>query len=327
MKPARLSLLLVIVGNGALLAGQEQPRQSTFRSGTEVVTIDVSVHRGKAPVTGLTAQDFEVMDNGVRQSIELQTIDTVPVDVTVVFGNYHATVLGGLLASDLSKIAAWLRHIDRLRVIAYATDVREVVTMSAPARVQQQGVAEVALSRAGAALWRSGPDRKGVDPRNDPSLRGEAVFDAVLLAITRPPELGRRHLVVVFCAPADKGSVLIDGDFLKDLAARSDALLHVQYGWGSGSAAPSAVIGPREFLAGKYTRLALADAAAATGGALHNFSNAMGAFRSIFEDLKQSYVLQYTVTGVSTGGWHTVTVKTPRFPTYDVQARRGYMGR
>jgi hypothetical protein len=39
------------------------------------------------------------------------------------------------------------------------------------------------------------------------------------------------------------------------------------------------------------------------------------------------YVLRYAVHECLSGGWHTIVVKTPRFPNYNVRARRGYIGR
>ena len=57
----------------AILAAQvAAPPQTTFRSGVEVVELDVSVMRGGAPVAGLTARDFALTDNGVPQ--DLQTV-------------------------------------------------------------------------------------------------------------------------------------------------------------------------------------------------------------------------------------------------------------
>ena len=54
-----------------------------FRSGADVVTLDVSVKSGDpAAVSGLAAADFEVTDNGVVQKIQTrhQTPQTLPID-------------------------------------------------------------------------------------------------------------------------------------------------------------------------------------------------------------------------------------------------------
>ena len=54
----------------ALLAAQAASApQTTFRSGVEVVELDVSVTRGGVPVAGLTARDFALTDNGVAQDV------------------------------------------------------------------------------------------------------------------------------------------------------------------------------------------------------------------------------------------------------------------
>ena len=46
----------------------QQPA-TVFRTGADVVTVDASVQRERRPVTGLTAADFELLDNGVAQEV------------------------------------------------------------------------------------------------------------------------------------------------------------------------------------------------------------------------------------------------------------------
>src|SRR5262245_55106415 len=75
MKLAAASLL------AALLASQ--PPQSPFRSGVELVEIDVSVMRSGQPVAGLTSADFALTDNGVAQQVETVLVDRLPLDVTL----------------------------------------------------------------------------------------------------------------------------------------------------------------------------------------------------------------------------------------------------
>ena len=47
------------------------------------VAISASVKRDNAPVANLTAADFRLTDNGVPQSIDAVTIESVPLDVTL----------------------------------------------------------------------------------------------------------------------------------------------------------------------------------------------------------------------------------------------------
>jgi hypothetical protein len=56
--------------------------------------------------------------------------------------------------------------------------------------------------------------------------------------------------------------------------------------------------------------------------------DAVGAFRRLFEDFRQSYVLRYTLAGVPSPGWHDITVRvvSKNSQRYTVRARRGYYG-
>jgi hypothetical protein len=54
----------------AILATQVAAQPPTvFKSGIEIVELDVSVMRGGQPVQGLMARDFALTDNGVGQEI------------------------------------------------------------------------------------------------------------------------------------------------------------------------------------------------------------------------------------------------------------------
>src|SRR4029079_11708035 len=58
--------------------------QTTFRSGVELVELDVSVTRGGVPVAGLTARDFNLTDNGAAQEVASVTLEKLPLSVTLV---------------------------------------------------------------------------------------------------------------------------------------------------------------------------------------------------------------------------------------------------
>jgi VWFA-related protein len=62
--------LLTCAAGAALLAQQQPPAQEPFRSGVDVIRIDVSVlDKNRTPVRGLTATDFVVSENGKRQRV------------------------------------------------------------------------------------------------------------------------------------------------------------------------------------------------------------------------------------------------------------------
>ena len=67
----------------ALAAAPVAARQTTFRTTTAVVSVSVSVKRGNNVVANLKAADFMLTDNGVRQTVEAVSIESVPIDVTL----------------------------------------------------------------------------------------------------------------------------------------------------------------------------------------------------------------------------------------------------
>lgn len=64
---------LLLTSLGLAVAGQ------TFRTGVDMVAVDVLVTRGGRPAVGLGADDFAVLDNGVPQQIEAVLLEDVPI--------------------------------------------------------------------------------------------------------------------------------------------------------------------------------------------------------------------------------------------------------
>ena len=79
MTPFLLAAVLPLLAQAPVSAPQ-----SVFRSGIEVVELDVSVTRDGVPVQGLTTRDFALTDNGVAQDVQSVTLDHLPLSVTLV---------------------------------------------------------------------------------------------------------------------------------------------------------------------------------------------------------------------------------------------------
>jgi hypothetical protein len=52
----------------------------------------------------------------------------------------------------------------------------------------------------------------------------------------------------------------------------------------------------------------------------------LNAFKRIFEEFRQSYVLRYSPTGVARAGWHAIDVQVPAQKGVTIRARKGYYG-
>ncbi|MEW6319992.1 MAG: VWA domain-containing protein [Acidobacteriota bacterium] len=121
--------LLVIAWVATLGAGAEA-RQATFRSGTELVTLNVAVLGGEADgrgryVTGLQAEQFEVRENGVPQPLRFFAAGELPLDLVLVLD------LSTSMRDDLTfvqqaavRFARTLRPGDRAAVMGIQSGLR-----------------------------------------------------------------------------------------------------------------------------------------------------------------------------------------------------------
>ena len=63
--------------------GASAPQQTTFTSRIDAVRVDVLVTENGRPVEGLIPNDFEVLDNGVRQRVDLASFEQIPLNVVL----------------------------------------------------------------------------------------------------------------------------------------------------------------------------------------------------------------------------------------------------
>jgi hypothetical protein len=291
-------------------ANQARP---TFRAAASGVIVDVSVLNGRNPVKGLTAADFEVLDDGVPQAVSGVSIDSVPLDVTVVVdvGQEFYSFSGGPLRrdaeagiQDLREIPKLLRPSDRYRVITVGAAIAEPLPLqliSAPLRIGP-------LSQAG--------------------LPG-ALFDGVTAALIRPTPADRRHLIVIFTDGVDTSSV-VNAARLREIALRSDPVLHLarrfifdelmrQKGKDSPAVARSLLWPP--------ATTTIEEIVTAAGGNVRHAQpgeSMMMDVQALLDRFRQRYLLQFQPTGVADTGWHMLTVRVKKSPKYQVNARRGY---
>ena len=280
--------------------------QTTFRSTAALVTVNVSVKRGNSVVANLKAADFTLTDNGVPQKVDAVEIESVPIDVTL-FLDTSGSTSGKLdeMREDVQTVLQLLRPVDRFRLLTIGDAVEPAVPwVAAGTRVNVT-----------------------ITPVGGISL----IHDALMFGLLHRPEPGRRHLVVGMTDRRDCGSV-VPASLLLELAGRSDAVMHlVDYSGGGGDAQYRVrTCSPLAHPAGDRV---IAAAAERTGGQLHEqsrffrASSIARAFRTILEDFRQSYVLQYSPNGVKAPGWHAIVVTVPSARGATIRARQGYYGR
>lgn len=289
---------------------QPQEQRPVFRSGTEAVRVDVSVRDGRKAVTGLTAADFVVLDNGVRQDVLDVSYGTLSIDVTVALDASYSVTGDKLdqLRRAIRELMSDLGRDDRLKLMTFNQRVSRAVRFTSDAPAVERAMTAV---RAGGAT---------------------SMFDALSVALVSASDPDRRQLVVLFTDGQDSLSVTEPAallDVARHATAAVTAVVPLQMRTIPG---PMSTVMLRRVPRSPLTQrqaATLAQLATETGGAVIPVapaSNLADVFRRVLDVFRSSYVLHYSPHGVAPGGFHTLTVTVTRNSKFTVRARRGYFG-
>jgi hypothetical protein len=285
-----LTVCALILSHAARPAASPR-QQPTFRTAVDVVNIDVSVQSGGSTFSNLTAADFAITDNDVPQQLDSATVETLPIDVTLlldVSGSTDGTMLERLKAS-VRETATLLRPIDRLRLLGIHDSISQVFD------------------------WQPGGTVPAVD-----GLRGSggtALFDGIVAALIRPAEPQRRPLIVLLTDGGERVSIL-DAEKMRDVASHTEAVVDV-------------IVPMAKVSTSKIELVPLNTLASHTGGQvfpIQLLDSLSATFKRSIGDFRTSYVLRYVPRGVAKPGWHTVEVRVTRPGTFELHARKGYSG-
>jgi VWFA-related protein len=282
-------LAVLVVAVASVVSPRAQ--QPVFRSTVDRVRVDALVTHGGEPVTGLSASDFLVYDNGVPQPVELIESGG-PVKVLLVF-DISASVAGERLAhlrTASDALVAALGPDDLVGLLTFSQRLDQLVGMTREHGLVRESLAQV---HAGGRT---------------------ALIDAVYAGLSAGFGESGRWLVLVFSDGADTASWLDPARVITE--ARRSSL--VVYGVTAGATASEQ---ERPWL------LAIADA---TGGRVtptEGTTDLGRVFVSLLNEYRSRYVLAFAPTNVPAGGdWHalTVRVKGEKARHLQVTARKGY---
>ncbi len=296
---------LACVGGLIVVSGAGQ----IFRAGVDAVLVDVLVTRAGRSVTGLTADDFTVLDNDVPQRIDLVLLEEVPITVFLVLdtsGSVRGRPFVQLRAAAEAAAAA-LRPDDRVGLMTFSDNVQLVLQPEAlPATLP----AALRRIRAGG---------------------GTALYDATFAAFALREQTIGRTLMLVFSDGDDTASWLDPRDVLRT-AQHSDVVVYgVKLNRVTGdsrvrenrAAARQWFTTEPPFFRSEYLGRLVED----TGGSVF-VAEDIGRLRTVFSqvisEFRSRYLLTYAPTGVEQGGWHELDVRV-RGRGRKVQARRGYL--
>jgi|KBSSwiStaDraftv2_1062776.scaffolds.fasta_scaffold200291_2 VWFA-related protein len=299
------------LGLAAVISGIAQ--QPTFRTGTDLVRIDALVEREGKPIGGLTAGDFEVFDNGVRQHVvSLRQNDAVSLSVAL-------DASGSMQGQRIAKVKeATLALLGQL----HADEPLCVVGFS-------EQVARLLAARTTPGEARAMLD--AIEPRGS-----TAIFDGAYAAVLAG-DTGRGSKLLVLLSDGRNNASWLSARDVIDTARRHEVVIYpVGIELEDREAANRALIRTRgqpgdslgAYAATHDTVKLLQLVAERTGGRLirAEWTDELDViFRAILEEFRQRYLIGFTPNGVATGdGWHTLEVKLARGKKGDVHARAGY---
>lgn len=278
-------------------------QQPTFRTGVDVVSVDVSVSRGGEHIGGLKAANFEIYDNGVKQKIDKVTLEQVPLEAYLVF-DVSGSVEGAKLEQLQRAADAFLQGLtrqDKVALITFAQDVDVRQPLTGDFDSFRRALSEI---KAGGQT---------------------ALYDAALRAVGLRERNDNRALVVVLTDQHDNASNATPKQVI-EAAERSDV---IAYGVladeeASGMSRGMGGVGFRppqmQFQIGLLRSLA-----DTTGGRVFRTNARLRldeVFGLVLDDARTRYVLTYRPDKIS-AGWHKLKVKLVDAKG-DVVARRGY---
>jgi Ca-activated chloride channel family protein len=275
-------------------------QQGRFRSGIELVSLNVTVTDGTKYVTGLEQNDFEVFEDGAKQSLSFFSHEQQPIALAILLDTSNS--MEEKLATAQEAAIGFVRRMKK-------DDVSEVVEFNSQVRVPQPFTNDVgALERA----------------IRQTNVNGStSLYNAIYVSLralkderAKNAEEIRRQAIVVLSDGDDTSSV-IEYDDVLDLAKRSETAIYA--------------IGLRQQETGrgkfKEAEFVLRQLSQETGGRVF-FPSSVAELPKIYEQISEELASQYTMAyspknPMRNGAWRRIDVRVNK-PGLTARTRRGY---
>jgi Ca-activated chloride channel family protein len=299
MRAGRILLVALSIVSATIAAGAQQGR---FRSGIELVSLNVTVTDGTKYVTGLEQEDFEVYEDGAKQTLSFFSHVQQPIALAILLDTSNS--MEDKLATAQEAAIGFVRRMKK-------DDVIEVVEFNSQVRVPQPFTNDMnALERA----------------IRQTNVNGStSLYNAIYVSLralkderAKNAEEIRRQAIVVLSDGDDTSSV-IEYDDVLDLAKRSETAIYA--------------IGLRQQEIGrgkfKEAEFVLRQLSQETGGRVF-FPTSVTELPKIYEQISEELASQYTMAYSSknpmrNGAWRRIDVRVTK-PGLTARTRRGYYG-
>jgi Ca-activated chloride channel family protein len=280
---------------------------SVFRSGTSVVSVNVSVTDARNQfVTGLNRDDFAVYEDGVAQQIQFFEATQTPLDLIVLIDTSSSmTDKMSTVHRAATGFLGTLRKGDRGAVVAFSDRVQIIQELTEDGKRLADAVRE---TRPGG---------------------GTALHDALYVALRQfggsSVETGdlRRRSIAVLSDGQDTSSLLSFDDVL-ELARKSGVGI---YAIGLQGRVRPAVSANRSYMSqSQYALKSLSEETGAEAFFPTQISELESIYASIATELSHQYSLGYVpANGGADGKFRQIAVRIPARPELKPKARRGYI--
>jgi Ca-activated chloride channel family protein len=293
----RLTGVLALAALFSITVGAQQGR---FRGGIDLVSLNVTVMDGVKYVTGLEEGDFEVFEDGAKQSITIFSHVQQPIALAILLDTSNS--MEDKLATAQEAAIGFVRRMKK-------NDVMEVIDFNSQVRIPQEFTHDVA------ALERAIRQTK---------VNGStSLYNALYVSLkglkderAKSSEEIRRQAIVVLSDGDDTSSVIEYEDVL-ELAKRSETAIYA--------------IGLRQQESGrgkfKEAEFVLRQLSQETGGRVF-FPTSITELPKIYEQISDELASQYAMAYSSknpmrNGAWRRIDVRVNK-PGLVARSRRGY---
>jgi Ca-activated chloride channel family protein len=290
--------ILIAAGLGAAAAAAQQ----RFRAGVELVSLNVTVMDGQRYVTDLEEAEFEVFEDGAKQSVTFFSRVQQPIALAILLDT-SASMDERLSTAQEAAVgfAKRMRPEDAIEVIDFDSQVRILQTFTNDAAALEKAIRSTSVNGSTSlynAIYISLKELKKVRAQSAEEIRRQAI---------------------VVLSDGDDTSSLVPYEEVLDLAKRSETAIYA-IGLKPTSTART------EF---KEAEFVLKQLANETGGRAF-FVTAVSELAKIYDQISQELSSQYSLAYSSknplrNGAWRRIVVRLTR-PGLTARTRQGYYG-
>jgi Ca-activated chloride channel family protein len=296
-----LPLLAAVIGAPLAVLAAQAPPQPSFRTGIDVVSLNVTVSEGQHFVTTLEQSDFSVYEDGVQQNVTFFNKTNLPIALAILLDT-SASMDTKLPTAQEAAIgfAKRMRQQDLAEVIDFDNRVNMLQSFTNSAQDLEQAI------------------------RRTSAGGSTSLYNAVYVAlkdlkkaVAKNAEEIRRQAIVVLSDGEDTSSLLPFEEVL-DLAKRSETAIYA-IGLRDNDSGGTKLFKEAEFVLRQFSQ--------ETGGRAF-FPNQLSDLSNVYGQISDELSSQYTV-GYSSknpkrdGKWRRVVVRVNR-PNTSTRTKQGY---